>query len=269
VSMVWGSFQDRLHNMVDLLSSIFSASTVKPISIEILSHNDKTTTESAERNDSQSKSFVHLHRRLYLSLFDPVRSSVVAHHELNTNFLIIPFNFGSKSILPNGLEAIESKGPISLAEIYNFDCMMRAVARQNPNAKLVLCAGTPPAVRARVVLLLGCHMILSHGVSIKRVFRAFAPLRGLPDFPIVEDISSDSNREESCEWSRDLTAASCWGALDTAMAHRWLNLGKPFTAGAEADTELCVEEYLHYAEYVPFLALLHSPLLSLAPPPSV
>ena len=83
----------------------------------------------------------------------------------------------------------------------------------------------------------------------KRTLRAFAPLRGLPDFPISEDKTSDSSCDDNCEWSGDLTAASCWSALGAAMEQGWINLGKPFTAGAESDDELCVEEYLHYSEY--------------------
>ena len=106
----------------------------------------------------QSYSFIHLHRRLYLSLFDPTRTSVVAPHELHRNFVIVPYPSSSKwKKYPRQIKEKKEKGEISLAEIFNFDCMMRAVARQNPEAKLVVCAGEGPSTRARTVLLLGCH----------------------------------------------------------------------------------------------------------------
>ena len=190
---------------------------------------------------------MHLHRRLYLSLFDPVHSSVVALHELNKKFLIVPLQ----------AEFI-NQGAVSLAEIYNFDCMIRAVARQNPDTKIVLCAGTVASSRAKAVLLLGCHMILTLGVSLSGTFRAFAPLRGLPDCPIPRE---DTLPEDGgCVWGGELTAASCWEALATAKAHGWIDLERVFTAGAEGSQELCVEEYLHYLE-----CASHHPRSPLAP----
>ncbi len=130
----------------------------------------------------QSFSFIHLHRRLYLSLFDPIRTSVVAPHELNRNFVIVPYP-SKREKISRQLKEKNEKGEISLAEIFNFDCMMRAVARQKPEAKLVVCAGEGPTTRARTVLLLGCHMVLSLGVALDLTCRTFALLPNLPGSP--------------------------------------------------------------------------------------
>ena len=193
--------------------------------------------------DKQSKSFIHLHRRLYLSLFDKEHSVPVALHELNTNFLIIPFDFGCEPFCHSG---VQEKSPISLAEIYNFDCMMRAIARQNPSGKLVLCIASAPAVRAKAALLIGCHMILSLDVSLKRTVRTFAPLNRLSDFMITSEKVDEVEGDMNGEWKGQLTAAACWGALNAAKAQGWIDLAKPFTAGTQGGSELCVEEYLHY-----------------------
>jgi hypothetical protein len=189
----------------------------------------------------QSLSFIHLHRRLYLSLFDPIRTSVVAPHELNRNFVIVPYNLEQEKSPKQLKEKIE-KGEVSLAEIFNFDCMMRAIARQNPESKLVICAGEHPAARVRTVLLLGCHMVLSLGVALDMICRTFSPLRSLPGCPIPEEAPDDN---EDNVWCGELTATNCWEALAFAKAHRWIDFDRPFAVGEE---ELCVEEYLHYSE---------------------
>lgn len=243
---------ERLRGLVGFAAAFFTSSSSQSIPIEVPDNVEKSITDFV-----QSKSFLHLHRRLYFSLFDLNHSSVVALHELNKNFIIVPFYFGSKSMLSKSSpEAIESSGPISLAEIYKFDCLMGAVARQNPNVKLVVCAGALPAARTRAVLLLGCHMILSLGVSLKRTVRAFTPCAvcRIPRFPKT---SQPRTTVQKVAASAELTAVSCWGALGAAMAQGWIDLAKPFTAGAEGNDQLCMEEYLHFSEYAPlFLSLL-------------
>jgi hypothetical protein len=242
---------------LSLLSSrVATAFSSLPAAAQDMTESLPPSTKSSEQiahearsgaQSFQSNSFMHLHRRLYLSLFDPVRSSVVALHELNKKFLIVPLQ----------AEFIK-QGAVSLAEIYNFDCMIRAVARQNPDTKIVICAGTNASSRAKAVLLLGCHMILSLGISLAGTFRAFAPLRGLPDSPIPrEDTPPD---DDGCVWGGELTVTSCWEALANAKSRGWIDLERAFTAGAIGSQELCVEEYLHYLECA------HPPTRLLMPP---
>jgi hypothetical protein len=196
--------------------------------------------EDASERLPRTVSFIRLHRRLYLSLFDPIRTSAVALHELNRKFVLVPYNLSCKTAVQQA-EMIE-KGQVSLAEIYNFDCLMRAVARQNPDSKLIICAGLQPAVRARTVLLLGCHMLMSLGENLETTRRTFVPLSSLPGSPIPEDhpVDNDGNM-----WSGELTASSCWEALAAAKTNRWIDFDRPFVVGEEI---LCLEEYLHYSE---------------------
>ena len=92
----------------------------------------------------QNKSLIHLHNRLYISLFDAPRSSQIALHELSSNFLIIPFDKNHRERLMSS-DLLDNDG-LSLAEIYDFDLMMQAVTRQNPGSKLVVCAGAFPTI---------------------------------------------------------------------------------------------------------------------------
>ena len=192
----------------------------------------------------QNKSLIHLHNRLYISLFDAPRSSQIALHELSSNFLIIPFDKNYRERLMSS-DLLDNDG-LSLAEIYDFDLMMQAVTRQNPGSKLVVCAGAFPTIRARTAILLGSHMILSLGLSYDFVSLAFSPLRELLKYPILDD----NALMDDGVWNEELTASNCWGALSSAVATGMVDFGHPFASG-NSQASLCVEELLHYSECVP------------------
>jgi hypothetical protein len=82
--------------------------------------------------------FIRAHKRLYLSLFDEERSSVMALHQLKQNFLVV-------SLIPKTRPDAEGHAKAfsvgSLTEIFKFDADTRALARQNPGRKLVFCTG--------------------------------------------------------------------------------------------------------------------------------
>jgi hypothetical protein len=180
-----------------------------------------------------SQSFVHVYKQIYLSLLDHSCSTVLALHELNSKFLIVHINIEGAS------------ARMSLADIHFFDCKMQAMSRQNPQAKLVICAGASPAVRIRSILLLGCHLILSRGVPLEKIRVAFSPLRGLPECPILDSDKQEQDDDIEVIWSMELTASSCWGALAAANSNGWLNFRRAF---AEDAGELSFAECLHYAE---------------------
>jgi hypothetical protein len=224
-------------------AAITSAKSTEDKSLGSVSEECKQVVDQTTEIE-RSNSFLRVDRNLYLSLFDAAQSSVLALHELNHNFLIVPFNSECTTEFYQKADLIE-RGHVSLAEIYNFDCKMQAVARQNPSLKLVVCAGLIPAVRNRTVLQLGCHMILSRKFSLSATYRAFSPLRNLQDCPIFETSSSESDEDKNAVWNGELTAASCWGALSIAIGYGWLDFARAF---AEDCGELCVAEYLHYIE---------------------
>jgi hypothetical protein len=235
----------RMNSIMKFAVSAFTSSNTGEIQIKTDGSRNENESANIQESNSiamksfQSLSFIHLHRRLYLSLFDPIRTSVVAPHELNRNFVIIPYNSEMENSPRQVKEKIENS-EVSLAEIFNFDCMMRAVARQNPQSKLVICAGENPAARMRTVLLLGCHMVLSLGVTPDLTCSTFAHLHCLAGCPIPAPDDKEDN-----VWCGEMTASSCWDALAFAKVHRWIDFDCPFVVGEEV---LCVEEYLHYSE---------------------
>jgi hypothetical protein len=205
--------------------------------------------ESSNASLNFTLSFVRLHKRLFLSLFDPEKTSVMALHELNNNFLILPFvpDPMAWSNMPETGHEVSSHCQVSLAEIYSFDSMIRAHERQNPGTKLVFSVSSCPLHRARAVLLLGCHMIMTREISLKRTLRLFAPVSDLLESPIP-----DSPRAFAVGafvgGGGELTAAGCWGAVAAAKGHGWIDLGRVFVTGTEAGGALYVDEYLHYSE---------------------
>ena len=82
--------------------------------------------------------FIRAHKRLYLSLFDEERSSVMALHQLKQNFIVVSLIPRTRAETGSQTKAF-SVG--SLTEIFKFDAETRALARQNPGRKLVFCTG--------------------------------------------------------------------------------------------------------------------------------
>ncbi len=234
--------------MRSVLSNIkaFVASAFQPTDLSLgeFGNEDMPQTREGRTEVERINSFVHVNRNIYLSLFDTARSSLLAHHELNHKFLIIPFSSGL-NIPFSEMSANLDNGPVSLAEIYNFDCVLQALERQNPDTKLVICTGVIPAIRTRAVLLLGCHLILSGRSSLKGTCRAFRPLLTIPDCPLSEDSRTEQNDESSGIWADELTAASCWGAISAAVAVGLTDAGP--AAFADGEGELFAE-YLHYSK---------------------
>ena len=244
---IYNKISSVTHLMTSALGAVVQDEEIEPPVASVIAKIKDESQLEIER----SNSFLRVDRNLYLSMLNAEQTSVLALHELNRNFLIVPINLECSTGLHQTADIIE-RGHVSLAEIYNFDCKMQAIVRQNPNTKLVVCTGLVPAMRTRTVLLLGCHLILSRKVSLSRAFNAFSPLHSLPDYPIFEAPSMDPNEDTCAVWAGELTAASCWGALFTAVSCRWLDLEPTLT---EDWGELCIAEYLHYIEYVPSICL--------------
>jgi hypothetical protein len=246
------TLQSMINSLLKQLSFLTSQASEQQSPLQVSPAAQSSVSSSsrgAEFNSiNQNKSFFQVHDRLYISLFDASRTSQVAVHELTSNFLIIPYDKIAKERLVNPILADSDE--LSIADIHDFDSMMSARARQNAGSKLVVCAGTLPVFRARTVVLLGSHMIISHGLSLETVARAFDPLRDLLQCTVLED--SMRTAIEDAVWAEELTASNCWGALSSAMAAGMIDFGHPFAPSSDGDSDgVCIEELLHYSECVP------------------
>eukprot|EP00292_Cryptomonas_paramecium_P009476 CAMPEP_0113707734 /NCGR_PEP_ID=MMETSP0038_2-20120614/28570_1 /TAXON_ID=2898 /ORGANISM="Cryptomonas paramecium" /LENGTH=258 /DNA_ID=CAMNT_0000633321 /DNA_START=73 /DNA_END=846 /DNA_ORIENTATION=- /assembly_acc=CAM_ASM_000170 len=174
----------------------------------------------------QGSSFLRLHKRIYFALFDAEQAAIVAQHELKQNYSLVPA-FTVNSISSEG-GAVED--PTPLLTIYEFDRIANAVARQNPGGKLVFCGGgaSNPMQQIRSAYLVGCHLILTHGLSADRTYASFLPFHhAFEEYPLSSPSSS------AHQGVGRLTVDSCWSALDSARAMGWVDFRRSFVREAK------------------------------------
>jgi hypothetical protein len=186
-------------------------------------------------------SFIRVHKRLYLALFEEEQASVMAQQELKQNFLIVPRT-------PESAEA--ASNPTSLITIHRYDQIARTAARQNPGRKLVFCAGAEPTLQAKAAFLLGCHLIMGQELSADRTYLAFQRFHDA--FDTVSLAAPDSTGLSRGVGTGALSVPNCWTALATAKALGWIDFGRVFARGAEVPPSfLSIEDYVYYARCTP------------------
>ncbi len=184
--------------------------------------------------------FFRAHKRLYLALLEPDQAAVLARHILKTNYVLAPVN------------SWDPAAPPSLASIYTFDLAARALTRQNPGKRLVFCAGHGAQAHVNAALLLGSHMMVSHGASLARTNRA---LLGVLEAYMDEcSYAADDDKGPGAP-----SPSSCWSALARVVQLKWVDFGRVFETGTEdVRASIMLEEFLHYARFDAPLRLIHS-----------
>ena len=173
-------------------------------------------------------SFIGLHSRLYLALYEEEQVCRIAKHELCFNYMILP-------LLPDQVVLCNIETNIvtsSLEEVYKFDQMLHIVMRQNSGMKIVFYTGSSGAHQLKIVFLLGCHMIMSHAWTSEDSISAFSPL-GLGDLDSAA--------------APDGSVKSSWQALFWAKKKQWINFKETFDMGLDDHFGIQMDEYLHYA----------------------
>ena len=104
-------------------------------------------------------SFLDLHCKLYLALYSEEQVERIAQHALHSNYILLPLQPANVSPDDFDPSVINS----SLEEIYRFDQMSQSAIHQNAGMKVVLYTGPGNAHQLKIIFLLGCHMIMTHG----------------------------------------------------------------------------------------------------------
>jgi hypothetical protein len=183
---------------------------------------------SAQPPSLPRTSFVNIHSRLYLALYTEEQTERIAQHELICHFLIVPLLPSPSSMQIEEQNIISS----SLEEIYKFDQMCHAVMRQNENTKIVFCTGCDQGHQFKITFLLGCHMIMSHGLSSERVLTQFRSLKEMFDAD-----------------GEDGSMQSSWRAISWAKEMGWIDFRETFERGLDKMNVIQMDEYLHYSRY--------------------
>ena len=175
-------------------------------------------------------SFARIANHLYLALFDSEQADRMAHHSLKSNYIIVPMTSICKHTKERGIDGL---APSSLIELYKFDAVANRIARQNEAQKLVFATGRSPQEQKRSVFLIGCHLIMSHGLDTELTITAFKTFK--------DHFLYTSNGQISIH--------DCWYALERAKSTGWIDFQERFQVeGPDAPT-LDMEEFIHYSWY--------------------
>jgi hypothetical protein len=192
------------------------------------------STRRPKANIGCCRRLIHVHGRIYITLYGEAEAAKVAQHETSNFVVIPPTSYASASESNDSTKCAFQ--PPSLTEIYKFDEMVRNVSRRNPTQKLIFSAGSEMQIRVRTSFLIGCHAIISHEMDFEAVFRAFKSHHEL--FLLV----SCSDEAGSSIWS-------CISAVFQAKKHSWIDFKETFETSSVKSSTILMEEYLHYARY--------------------
>ncbi len=117
--------------------------------------------------------------------------------------------------------------------------MSQSAIRQNAGVKIVLYTGPGNAHQLKIIFLLGCHMIMTHGWSSDDALSAFKPLTDL-----ILTICPDGSVQSS------------WRALYWARTRNWIDFKETFDLGLDNYDCIQMDEYLHYARFATFATVL-------------
>ena len=132
---------------------------------------EEQVTECPYSSSTSSKSsFFCAHQRIYIALYDKSQAERIAKHALHVNYVIVSDNSDLRE--KQDFDGEEQDNFLcSLVDVYQFDKMANQTARRNADHKLVFPAGCDARHQLKVVFLIGCHMVLSHGLNEDQTFK--------------------------------------------------------------------------------------------------
>lgn len=218
VLMILGSVSTMLEALAFIFRPVFQIAGKSRVPVTA-SNKDQLKLNDAVQNAPKvvlpGRSFIHVHNRLYLALYDAKQAEIMAQHELKQNFLVVPIASLKACPIHGIKEDSESFNPSSLIEIFKFDEMACTLERKNPQMKLVFCTGAGQSSQIRVAFLIGCHMIMSHGIGFEETHLAFK------HFHVLFERFSPADGGVSVQ--------SCWRALSRAKCLNWVDFRKVAT----------------------------------------
>jgi hypothetical protein len=128
---------------------------------------------------------IHIHNKVYLA-FNGGCGGNARDSNIYADF---KFFSPSEAIVARDLLSYELKRErgdfttaiLSLSDIFRFDETMRKELSQISGLKLLVNIGSDIMTQARNTFLLGCHLIMSHGLGFEEAFLSLRPLHDLFD----------------------------------------------------------------------------------------
>ena len=177
---------------------------------------------------------VLVHNRLYLALLGEKQAEIVARNILTLNYLVVPLSVSDVADIQSTKDN-ETFEPPCLGDIFKFDEMASALERKHPRMKLVFHTGPNQTTQIGMAFLMGCHLIMSHGVGFEETFLTFR------NFHSISELKANG--------SADISITSCWRAFCCAKCLAWIEFNKVVCDSVHDDKCIHIDEYMHYARY--------------------
>jgi hypothetical protein len=181
-------------------------------------------------------SMISIHNRLLLASLDGQISPAVFAKLSSLNYAFIPLRQTTVTaiIQRNSQEILhDSFLDLRLEDIYEFDRIACAVEATYPTKRIVVPTGSDSSSRATIAFLMGCHMMLSHGLGFEETYLAFRRLHSIMD-------PQSSNGPQ-------ITVKSCLRAFCRAKCFQWITFQDPSENSPDTQGSIQIDEYLHYA----------------------
>ena len=191
----------------------------------------KDDVQSAPAASKCSSDILHVYNNIYIAFGDIEQVKLTSRSD--ESIMLIPFipiqrphDSGSA---PEDKHLFQ---PSYLTAIWNFDEKVKGATKHHYGQKLVFCSTVPDMQScARIAFLLGCHMIMTHGIGFEETYLAIRC--------ILQRIAESSSLELAVETSlRAFCSARCLSWIDFSQ--------NKLNKGAEHQS-IDMEEFVHYA----------------------
>jgi hypothetical protein len=219
------------------------ASTIKkfsedipPDSVEPETNIEEHTLQDDSKAQSIILSMISIHNRLLLASLDGQITSAVFAKLSSLNYAFIPLHqtVVNETLHRDSIGSAQDKFlDLRLEDIYEFDQLACAVEATHPTKRIVVHTGSDDSSQATIAFLMGCHMMLSHGLGFEETYLSFRRLHSIMD---------PQSRNGPL-----ISVKSCLRAFCRAKCFEWLTFQKPFETIPGKPGSIHIDEYLHCA----------------------
>jgi hypothetical protein len=195
---------------------------------ETIGYGPNITSDIDDARDAIA-SFVYIHNRLLMASFKELPSPATLRTISSLNYVFAAFPHDPEISCEEPNQDATAFSAPSVEDIFRFDQMACALEARNPTHKIVFQSRLDQHSQAILVFLMGCHMMLSHGLGFEETYLAFGCLHRIMD-P-----------------GPQISVKSCLRAFCRAKCSNWITFKGPMTASPGDNHSIHIEKYLHYA----------------------
>jgi hypothetical protein len=169
---------------------------------------------------------VPVYGNIYLSFLDFDQARQLSCQVELTGFRLVP-SFDCERTCCGADENVMDYRMTSLGHIFRFDDMVKGIQGGCSGQKILFCTGPELFRQIRIAYLIGCHLIMAHGLGFEETYLAFNSMRG---------------RDDLCLEGRTFVQTSL-RAVCCSKCLNWID----FRAEDHSTSRIEMDEFIHYA----------------------